>query len=228
MKNQKSFTLIELLVVVAIIAVLVSILLPGLHQARESARSLVCQNILKGFGLADEMYANESSDRLVPVRYVNRGGTYIAWMQNNLYRSMVGLARDGSGNAPLGMVCPDSRSVLDPNAPGSYPIQGSWGMNITKWEYTISSLPLNLVYHRAEIQQPERKALFVDALDWWVSKWWSQVGYYLGEVNSVSTVLRPAYRHTLKINIGYFDGHVGFMGQNTAALNDELWNPTSN
>jgi prepilin-type N-terminal cleavage/methylation domain-containing protein len=61
-RSQNGFTLIELLVVVAIIAVLVSLLLPALNKARESARQAQCGSNLKQLGNAMYVYATENMD----------------------------------------------------------------------------------------------------------------------------------------------------------------------
>ncbi len=58
-RKAQAFTLIELLVVVAIIALLISILLPSLSKAREQARTTLCMSRLAQFGKAFLMYADD-------------------------------------------------------------------------------------------------------------------------------------------------------------------------
>jgi len=62
MKRSKGFTLIELLVVVAIIALLVSILLPAVNKAKEITKQTLCMTRLKGVGNALAMYKVENDE----------------------------------------------------------------------------------------------------------------------------------------------------------------------
>jgi prepilin-type N-terminal cleavage/methylation domain-containing protein/prepilin-type processing-associated H-X9-DG protein len=84
MKNRRGFTLVELLVVIGIIAVLISILLPALGRARESANNAKCLSNLRTLATAYRMYAQQYKDA-VPIGYINgvKQANYFTWVEGS-------------------------------------------------------------------------------------------------------------------------------------------------
>lgn len=110
-RSSRAFTLIELLVVVAIVALLISVLLPSLARAREQAREVKCLSNLRQLGLLARYYANDFKGLPLPtvtydVKYYWHN-TY-----NTLYASQALLGR--AGDAGQNLICPSTDPSLDP------------------------------------------------------------------------------------------------------------------
>lgn len=125
---RRGFTLVELLVVVAIIALLIGLLAPGLSAARERGQAAACLNNLRQLGAAVAMYANDYNDRCVPLAYwstdIIGSGPVVYWWGTN---------ESGLVDSSRGFVTPylqselAERSVYEcPRQPwGSYKPQGA-------------------------------------------------------------------------------------------------------
>ena len=84
-RQRSAFTLVELLVVIGIIAILISILIPTLSRARESAQRTQCLSNLRQMVVLLNMYANQFK-QAVPLGCTS-GGTAGCAEANNYFLS---------------------------------------------------------------------------------------------------------------------------------------------
>ena len=99
------FTLVEVLVVIAIIALLLSILVPSLEKARTAAMRIKCAQNLKQINLAVEMYL-DANDEMYPCAQDPLPGGYWLWMGR--WRSFVEpyLSTNITEDNPSVLLCP--------------------------------------------------------------------------------------------------------------------------
>jgi len=217
--KKNIFTLVELLIVIAIIAVLVSILLPALRKAKYSSYRILCANNQKQIHIALSQYDIDYNG-LPPLNV--EFGSPLRWSSGWCGSGM--LYTSGYINNGHVFFCPSPENMAW--TPAARAGQGSYNgrndNNIYGWEYGLShesgtnSYIMNNYWLRWNLNTNYyEKAKMLPRLSLNSPERWLNTDHWGNYVFTADGYWNP---HGTGINILFIDGHVSFYQITIATL----------
>ncbi|MCM8829700.1 MAG: type II secretion system GspH family protein [Candidatus Omnitrophica bacterium] len=188
-KTNYGFTLIELLIVIGIIAVLSSMLLPGLNKAREKAKQITCVNNLRQIGIAFTLYLSDYGDFFPSADDpINTSPTYWLWMGRGWRKLLTPYINSSiSSSNPSVLLCPSDKTAPINWESTSYAYSLSFYhspeqinlMNDKSFTYDTSKIVPTIPQKLSSVKHPDKKILIGEWLDNHTggkNNWWSWGG----------------------------------------------------
>lgn len=195
------FTLIELLIVISIIALLISVLLPVLGQARQAARATQCLNNERQIGLGLMIYAHDYDQYVPPAT-----NTGVPW-PNRYWTSR--LVNQGYLAVP-GLFCPSQApfsateaQAIWPDPARAYEVE-SRTLGMRHWTTRLANGNAGFVAERSFEVLPQPSAFFIVADSFFVGD--ARQHFYI-ETRVTENLRRMVHaRHADAANTLFFDG----------------------